>query len=74
MKQALITLSENSSRVLNIVKAKYNLNDKSQAVEQIIQHYIQCKEEPDLRPEFIERIKNAEKGKFVEKIVWGHKY
>ena len=65
MTQALLQLNENSNRVLNIVKAKYNLKDKSQAVEVVIKHYIECEEDPDLRPEFIERIQKAEKGKFV---------
>ncbi len=66
MTQALITLDENANRVLNIVKAKFNLRDKSEAVDVVIKHYIECGDEPDFQPEFIERIKKAEKGKFVK--------
>ncbi|MBI4146307.1 DUF2683 family protein [Candidatus Woesearchaeota archaeon] len=65
MTQALISLSDDSNRVLNMVKAKFNLKDKSQAVEAVIEHYLECEGEPNLREEFIERIKKAEKGKFV---------
>ena len=65
MKQALIQLSEEANKVLNIVKAKHNLKDKSAAVEAVIEHYIECEGEPNLKEEFIERIKRAEKGKFV---------
>ncbi|HLF54452.1 MAG TPA: DUF2683 family protein [Candidatus Nanoarchaeia archaeon] len=65
MPQALISLSEEANKVLNLVKAKFNLKDKSQAVEAVVEHYLECKGEPDLRDEFIERIKKAEKGKFV---------
>lgn len=65
MTQALVELSEGSNRVLNIVKAMYNLKDKSEAVEMVIKHFIHCIGEPELRPEFIERIKKAEKGKFI---------
>lgn len=65
MKQALIQLSEEANKVLNIVKAKHNLKDKSAAVEAVIEHYIECKGEPDLKEEFIEKIKKAEKGKFI---------
>lgn len=66
MVQALIELDENENRVLNIVKAKLGLNDKSEAIKVLIDYYIENKGEPELRPEFIERIKKAEKGKFVK--------
>ncbi|HLC80195.1 MAG TPA: DUF2683 family protein [Candidatus Nanoarchaeia archaeon] len=65
MTQALVELSEGSNRVLNIVKAMYNLKDKSEAVEIVIKHFTHCIGEPELRPEFIERIQKAEKGKFI---------
>ena len=64
--KALIQLSDNANRVLNIIKAQYNLKDKSAAVETVIEHYIECTSEPELKPEFIERIKKAEKGKFIK--------
>ena len=65
MVQALIELDENTNRVLNIVKAKFGLNDKSEAIKAVIQYYIEHEAEPELTPEFIERIKKAEKGKFI---------
>ena len=65
MTQALIQLSKEANHVLNVVKAKYNLKDKSAAVETVIEHFIECEGEPDLKEEFIERIKKAEQGKFV---------
>ena len=64
--QALIELDENENRVLNIVKAKLGLNDKSEAIKVLIDYYVEHQNEPELRPEFIERIKKAEKGKFVK--------
>ncbi len=65
MTQALVTLSEDTNKVLNMVKAKFNLKDKSAAVEVIVEHYIECAGEPDFKEEFIARIQKAEKGKFV---------
>lgn len=65
MTQALIHLSEEANRVLNLVKAKQGLKDKSQAVEVVIEHFVECEGEPNLKQEFIERINRAEKGKFV---------
>lgn len=66
MTQALVQLSKNANRVLNIVKAKYNLNDKSKAIELVIKHYIECLGDLEMQPEFIERINKAEKGKFIK--------
>ncbi len=66
MVQALIELDENTNRVLNIVKAKLGLRDKSEAIKTIIQYYVENEAEPELRPEFIERIKKAEKSKFIK--------
>jgi len=66
MPQALISLSEEANKILNVVKAKHGLKDKSAAVEAVIEHYIECEGEPNLKEEFIERIKKAEKGKFIQ--------
>ncbi len=66
MVQALIEIDENENRVLNIVKAKLGLKGKSEAVKAVIEYYIENANEPELKPEFIERIKKAEKGKFVK--------
>ena len=66
MVQALIKLDENENRVLNIVKAKLGLNDKSEAIKVLIEYYIEHEGDRELRSKFIERIKKAEKGKFVK--------
>ena len=64
MVQAVVKLSEHSNRILNIVKAKYGLRDKSEAIEKITAEYEQEILEPELRPEFISSIQEAQKGKF----------
>ncbi len=61
MVKALIELNENTNRVLNMVKAKFALKDKSQAIELIINKYIEYEEKPELRPEFIQEMKKIEK-------------
>ncbi|MEM0493136.1 MAG: DUF2683 family protein [Candidatus Thermoplasmatota archaeon] len=65
MTQALIKLNENINRVLNIVKAKYDLKDKSEAIEYIIKKYVEYENEPELKPEFIEKIKKIKKEKSI---------
>ena len=65
MVQALITLNENANRVLNIVKAKFDFKDKSEAIEYIISKYIEYENEPELRPEFVEKIEKIKKEKSI---------
>jgi hypothetical protein len=67
MVKSIIDLSERESRIINIVKAKYGLKDKSQALSIIIKRYEESELEPQLRPEFIREIEEARKnGKFVK--------
>jgi len=65
MTQALITLNENINRVLNIVKAKYDLKDKSQTIEYIVKKFIEYENEPELKPEFIKKINKIKKEKNI---------
>lgn len=65
MVQALIKLNENINRVLNIVKAKYDLKDKSETIEFIVKKYIEYENEPELKPEFIEKMKKIKKEKSI---------
>ena len=67
MVKSIVNLSERESRIVNIVKAKYGLKDKSQALSIIIKRYEECEFEPQLRPEFVNEIEEARKhGKFVK--------
>ena len=40
-------LDDNTNRILNIVKAKYDLHDKGEAVEFIVNKYIEYENEPE---------------------------
>jgi len=65
MTQALIKLNENINRVLNIVKAKYDLKDKSETIEFIVKKYVEYENEPELKPEFIKKINKIKKEKSI---------
>ncbi len=52
MVQAVINVDEHTNRVLNIVKAKFGLKDKSQAINMVVLEYEQTALEPELRPEY----------------------
>lgn len=64
---AIVKLSEESNKVVNIIKAKYGFNDKSEALNYLIEEYEHELLEPALRPEYVEKIRNIEqKPKFVK--------
>ena len=65
MTQALVKLNENTNRVLNIIKAKYDLKDKSETIEFIVKKYIEYENEPELKPEFIKKINKIKKEKSI---------
>ena len=61
MPQAVVTLEEHENRVVNIIKGKYGLKNKSEAITFIIQQFEEELMEPELRPEFIEKMKKRRK-------------
>jgi len=66
MVQAMIEIPEEANHILNIVKARYNLKTKSEAIAKIV---IECGEniiEPELRPEYLEKLKKIEKEGYGE--------
>ena len=65
MVQAIINISKDANQILNIVKARHNLRDKSEAIEFVTLEYGEEIMEPELRPEFIEKIKRIEKEKGI---------
>ncbi|HLF06515.1 MAG TPA: DUF2683 family protein [Thermoplasmata archaeon] len=49
-----------------MVKVKHGLRTKGEAVERIVEEYERELLEPEFKPEFVERILRAEKGKFIQ--------
>ena len=63
----MINVEENVNRVLNIVKAKYGLKDKSEAINLVVTEYEENFLELQLRPEYVEKLKKLEKQKGIPK-------
>jgi hypothetical protein len=61
MVQSIIDLGNKEDRILNIVKAKYGLKNKSQAVSLIANVYGDSFLEPELRPEYLKKLEKIEK-------------
>lgn len=66
MVQSIIDINEREDRVLNIVKAKYGLKNKSEAVSMITKIYEDSFLEPELKPEYIEKLEKIRKGKYIK--------
>ena len=59
----MINIEEKTNRVLNIVKAKFGLKDKSEAINLVVNKYENIALEPELRPEYKIKLNNVIKGK-----------
>ncbi|MBR9683422.1 DUF2683 family protein [Candidatus Woesearchaeota archaeon] len=66
MVQAMINISKNANQILNIVKARFDLKDKSEAIEKVVLGFGGEFLEPELRPEFIKKMNKVRKGKVVK--------
>ena len=65
MAQMQIKLEEHEDRILTIVKGKYGLKNKSDAVKFVIDKFEEDMLEPQLRPEYVQKLQKIEKtGKF----------
>jgi hypothetical protein len=65
MVQAIINIDDQTNRVLNIVKAKFGLKDKSEAIDIMAKQYEESILEPELRPEYIEKARNIMNNKKI---------
>jgi len=66
MVKAIIDIDNHTNQVLNIVKAQYGLNDKSEAIEKVVDIFEEEIMEPELKPEYIEKIKKIRKEKSIK--------
>ena len=62
MVQAIINIHKNTNHILNLIKAKYALRTKSEAIDMMAKEYEKELLEPELRPEFIAEMKRIDKG------------
>lgn len=65
MPTAIVKLSEEANQIINIVKAKYALKDKSEAINQLAIEYEQELLEPELKPEYVKKLETIQKEKSI---------
>jgi len=62
----MIDIPKEVNQILNIVKARFGLKTKSEAIARVVAEYGSEILEPELRPEYIEKLKKIEKeGNFI---------
>ena len=66
MVQAIINIDDRTNRILNIIKAKYDLKNKSEAIDLMAAEYEEEILEPELKPEYIEKLKRIESQKAIK--------
>jgi len=67
MVQAIVTLGEHEDRVLTIVKGKYGLKNKSEAINLVIDKFEEGFLEPELRPEYKTKLNKIMKGRHLSR-------
>lgn len=65
MAQAVVEFGEQQDRVINVVKGKYGFKNKSDAVNFVITKFEEELLEPELRPEYIQKLEKIRKGKYT---------
>ncbi len=70
MVKAIVNIDEHANRILNIVKAKENLKDKSDAINLILNIYGKEMLESELRPEFINELLKAQNQETIKIDNW----
>jgi AICAR transformylase/IMP cyclohydrolase PurH len=66
MVKAIVEIDDRTNRVLNIIKAKHSLKDKSQAINLMAHQFEEIILEPELKPEFIESLKASKNEKTIK--------
>ena len=61
MVDARVKLSKYSNKVISVVKAKYELNDKSEALNKFVELYGENEVEPEVKEEYIQKLIKIEK-------------
>jgi len=64
MVDARVNLNNYSNRVLAVVKAKYDLNDKSEALNKFVEMYGSNEVEPEVKESYVKKLLKIEEAHF----------
>ncbi len=66
MVKAMIDIKKRTNQVLNIVKAQNGFNNKSDAIDFVVQVYENDYMEPELKPEYVKKLMKIKKQKGIK--------
>lgn len=66
MVQAIINIENHTNRILNIIKAKFDLKDKSEAINVMAKQYEEDILELQLKPQYVKKLHKIKKDKGVK--------
>ena len=61
MVKAIVEIDERANNVINILKARYGLKDKSQAINEMAKQYKELVLESNVKPEYLSKMKKIQK-------------
>jgi hypothetical protein len=61
MVKAIVDIDEEANKVINVVKAEYDLKDKSQAINEMAKQYRVLVLESEVRPEYLKKLEKIRK-------------
>jgi len=64
MVDARVSLNKYANRVLTVVKAKYDLKDKSEALNKFVEMYGENEVEPEVKESYVKKLLKIEKEHF----------
>lgn len=67
-------INPKTNMVINIVKAKYGLRDKSEVINRMVLEHEEILLEPALRPEFVAKMRKRGKEKMVKVTDFAKRY
>ena len=65
MVKAIINISDDANRILNIIKAEYSLKDKSEAIDKMAEDYKELVFEPSVKSSYLKKLKQIQKEPLV---------
>jgi len=61
MVKAIVDIDKEANKVINVVKAEYDLKDKSQAINEMAKQYRVLVLESEVRPEYLKKLEKIRK-------------
>ncbi len=66
MPQAIVKISKVANKALNIIKARYDLRTKSEAINLLAERWNALILEPEIRQSYIKKLKRIQKQKHIK--------